>query len=392
MKKKIKILRIIDTLDKIYGGPSNTIIDSSKILSKKGFRVDILTHDHDYGDTKVNNNIKIFNKGPNFTNYFLNIKITLWLLKNRHRYDFFIIHGIWKFKTLLARFLLKGRYFVFTHGMLDPYFGTEFFKNLKKNIFWLLIEKKNLTNSNTILLTSNNEKKSLDQTYVNTSGIKKTVISYGIKRTEFSKKISLKIFYKKFPELHKKKFVLFLGRFHKKKGCEVLLESVKILKKKNIDIRVLLVGPDNQYKKKLMKLAKNNQIESNLIWSNFLSGKLKWGAIYASKAMVLSSHGENFGVSIVESLSCGKPVLITNKVNIFNYIKNYNAGYVSSDNNLSFSKILEKFYKLQKRQMLSLVKNSVYCFNREFNLERTKNGLDKFLKDQYYNNLKNKKK
>ena len=141
-----------------------------------------------------------------------------------------------------------------------------------------------------------------------------------------------------------------------------------------------------------MKLAKNNQIESNLIWSNFLSGKLKWGAIYASKAMVLSSHGENFGVSIVESLSCGKPVLITNKVNIFNYIKNYNAGYVSSDNNLSFSKILEKFYKLQKRQMLSLVKNSVYCFNREFNLERTKNGLDKFLKDQYYNNLKNKKK
>ena len=217
MKKKIKILRIIDTLDKIYGGPSNTIIDSSKILSKKGFRVDILTHDHDYGDTKVNNNIKIFNKGPNFTNYFLNIKITLWLLKNRHKYDFFIIHGIWKFKTLLARFLLKGRYFVFTHGMLDPYFGTEFFKNLKKNIFWLLIEKKNLTNSNTILLTSNNEKKSLDKTYVNTSGIKKTVISYGIKRTEFSKKISLKIFYKKFPELHKKKFVLFLGRFHKKK-------------------------------------------------------------------------------------------------------------------------------------------------------------------------------
>jgi hypothetical protein len=77
-KKKIKILRIIDTLDKIYGGPANTIIDSSKILSKKGFLVDILTHDSDNGDKKINHNkIKIINKGPNFTNYLFNIKIIL---------------------------------------------------------------------------------------------------------------------------------------------------------------------------------------------------------------------------------------------------------------------------------------------------------------------------
>ena len=47
--KKIKILRIIDTLDTNYGGPSNTIIDSSKILSEKGYKVHILTHDRELG-------------------------------------------------------------------------------------------------------------------------------------------------------------------------------------------------------------------------------------------------------------------------------------------------------------------------------------------------------
>ena len=43
MKKKIKILRIIPSLDPRYGGPSKTIIESSLMLIKKGFEVHILT-------------------------------------------------------------------------------------------------------------------------------------------------------------------------------------------------------------------------------------------------------------------------------------------------------------------------------------------------------------
>ena len=35
------------------------------------------------------------------------------------------------------------------------------------------------------------------------------------------------------------------------------------------------------------------------------------------EAMLLASHGENFGVSLVESLSMSRPVITTNKVNIF---------------------------------------------------------------------------
>ena len=59
---------------------------------------------------------------------------------------------------------------------------------------------------------------------------------------------------------------------------------------------------------------------------------LKWGSILASKAMVLASHGENFGVSLVESLSLGKPVLTTNKVNIHKEILRDKAGFISKDN------------------------------------------------------------
>ena len=45
MKKKINVLRIIPTIDPIFGGPSKTIVDSSIYLKENGFNVDILTGD-----------------------------------------------------------------------------------------------------------------------------------------------------------------------------------------------------------------------------------------------------------------------------------------------------------------------------------------------------------
>ena len=45
MKKKIKILRIITSLNPKFGGPPVAIIDSSKALQKNGFEVDIITSD-----------------------------------------------------------------------------------------------------------------------------------------------------------------------------------------------------------------------------------------------------------------------------------------------------------------------------------------------------------
>ena len=111
----------------------------------------------------------------------MNFKLFFWLLKNRKNYDQFIIHGIWEFNTLIARILLKKSYYVFTHGQLDPFFKSQYIKKIKKQIYWILFEKKNLLNSKSLLLTSEKEKKLLSNTYVNTKNIRMSVIKYGIK-------------------------------------------------------------------------------------------------------------------------------------------------------------------------------------------------------------------
>ena len=378
--KKIKILRIIHTLDPTHGGPQNAIIDNSLALIKKGFNIDILTNDNKNYYFKKKDSIKVINVGPPLIEYGFNIRLIFWLINNREKYDIFIVHGLWTFYTLIARLLLKNKYFVFAHGQLDPFFSIDFIKKTKKKIYWNLIEKENLISANSLLLTTENEKKLLLKTYVNTNNIKKKNVSYGILKPKFNIANVKRLFYKKYPNLKNEYFLIFLGRFHKKKGCDTLLKALKILKKKNIIIKLLLVGPENEYKKNLKQLSKNLDIEDQVCWSNTMKNGIKWGSLYLSKGMVLCSNGENFGVSLVESLSLGKPVLTTNKVNIYDKIKKYNCGLISKNDATSFANILNKYFKSNNKTLENYSKNSIKCFNKEFNLENNINIFSDYLK------------
>ena len=233
-------------------------------------------------------------------------------------------------------------------------------------------------------MTGLGEKETLKKTFVNTAGIKKEIIRYGIIKPKINKKKILKKFFKKFPILKNKVFYLFLGRFHEKKGCEIIIESVKKLKNnfKNI---ILFSGPmsGSKYEAKLINLVEKYNLRKKIIFTNALYGDLKWGAIQASKAMVLSSHGENFGVSLVESLSFGKPVLTTHKVGISNEISKFKAGLIAKDETNSFSNILKKFNNLNKNNLRKLSNNSYKCFKKNFDISINKNSLSNLLKKNF---------
>ena len=220
----------------------------------------------------------------------------------------------------------------------------------------------------------------LNNTFVNTKNIKKTVVEYGIKKPKINIKKLEKKFYTSFKILRNKKFFLYLGRFHKKKGCEILLKSMKMILSKNKKIYLLMAGPSNDYKTDLIKLSKKLGIEKNIIWSDFLKTDLKWASILRSEAMVLSSHGENFGISIIESLAMSRPVLITNKVNTSNYIKKTSSGFVSDDKINGFYKILRNFIKLSNKSKMKMRFNALNCYIKYFNLVNSNNKLISLLK------------
>jgi glycosyltransferase involved in cell wall biosynthesis len=382
--KKIKLLRIIPTLDPSFGGPSFATIESSIILSQKGVKVDIITCDSTNKSFKKLKDIRIINFGPNYLgNYRLNFKIYNWLKKNRDKYDIFIVHGVWTYLSLIARLLIKNKYFIFTHGQLDPFFSKNFLKVIKKKLYWFFFEKSNLLQSKKVLVTSKKEIKFLKNTFVNTDGIKFKKIQYGIVKENFNKKKILSKFYKKFKYLKNKNFYLFLGRYHEKKGCDILIESINNLKNEFNDV-ILMCGPleNSNYLKNLHNLIKKYNLEKKVILSDAIYGDLKWGAIVESKAMLLASHGENFGVALVESLSLGKPVITTNKVGISDDIIKYKAGIISNDDVASFTRNFKKFINYSKNKNKNMSINAIKCFNSNFDLKSNHNSLFNLLNNE----------
>ena len=117
-----------------------------------------------------------------------------------------------------------------------------------------------------------------------------------------------------------------------------------------------------------------------ILFSNALYGDEKWGAIKASKAMLLPSHGENFGISLVEALSLKKPVITTDKVNISKVIKKFNAGLISKNNLNSFKLRLKEFENYKQKTLSLISSNALNCFKKNFDLSNKNKSFSKTIK------------
>jgi glycosyltransferase involved in cell wall biosynthesis len=111
-----------------------------------------------------------------------------------------------------------------------------------------------------------------------------------------------------------------------------------------------------------------------------LEGDAKWGAFYGCEAFVLPSHQENFGISVVEALACDKPVLISNKVNIWREIAQDGAGLVEADSVDGTARLLNRF-------LVGEIKRGVGecfsdCFRRHFETREASRKLLEALKSR----------
>ena len=372
-----KILSIIDSLNPKDGGPSHSLFDIALSNKQNNIQHDIL---YIGKKQKINNlsGIKIIALNDSIFKYGISLKLIFWLYQNKNNYNLFIIHGLWQFITLLSRIIIPNKYLVFTHGMLDPYFKSEKFKSFKKKIYWNIFEKKNLLKAKFVLLNSIKGKKQINNTFVKTNGIKFKLINYGIYPKDINFKKNKLKFYSKFKFLKNYKLIVYIGRIHPKKGLDILIDAFEKIDNKRY---ILLIAGDinNKYAKALIQKVKNKNNSKKIIFANFLKGEIKWGAISNAASTILPSHGENFGVSIAESLLAGTPVICSNKVGTSKQIKESNAGIIVKNNKLSLYQGIMKFINLSQKQKEKLSKNSITCFNKNFNIKINHNFSD-FLK------------
>jgi glycosyltransferase involved in cell wall biosynthesis len=111
-----------------------------------------------------------------------------------------------------------------------------------------------------------------------------------------------------------------------------LLRAFARIARAEPDLDLLIAGPGQDgYKATMQHLAGELGIAERVIWPGLIADDLKWGALRAAEAFVLPSHQENFGIAVVESLAAGRPVLISNQVNIWPDIQEGKVGLVDDD-------------------------------------------------------------
>ncbi|MBI4245038.1 MAG: glycosyltransferase [Planctomycetes bacterium] len=124
------------------------------------------------------------------------------------------------------------------------------------------------------------------------------------------------------------KQIIFMSRLDPKKGLDLLVDSIAILKKKRTDFKLLIVGNGiSSYENSIKNRAKYLGIDKYIEWKGFLNLE-RWEHLKRSDLFVLPSYSENFGIAVVEAMSVGLPVVISDKVGISTEIRSYNAGVV----------------------------------------------------------------
>jgi glycosyltransferase involved in cell wall biosynthesis len=102
-----------------------------------------------------------------------------------------------------------------------------------------------------------------------------------------------------------------------------------------------------------------------------LSGDLKWGALRASDAFVLPSHQENFGISVVESLAAGRPVLISNQVNIWPELEEERVALVDDDALEGTERLIRRWLTLPEAERKAMAARSNRCFGKRYSMKGT---------------------
>jgi len=369
----MKILHILPSIDPKGGGPMEGVRQMGTWLKEQGHSVDVATLDDSAAPFIGEFPLPVYALGPSKTSYRYNAKLTAWLMENAKNYDSVIINGLWQYHGLGAWRALRHLdtpYFVFTHGMLDPWFREAYpLKNFKKWIYWKLAEYKVLRDASSVIFTCE-EERILARDSFRPYSVNEAVTSYGTRTPPQDIDRLRKIFYEQFSHLKDKKVFLFLSRIHQKKGLDLLISAFSKVAECNPDLHLMIAGPDQEnLMEKLKSQADQLGITDQITWPGMLQGDMKWAAFHSCEAFVLTSHQENFGIAVAEALGCGKPVLISNKINIWREIEQDFAGIVGNDDADGAFYVLNSYMQLSAEEKAKMAINAYSCFNKRYTVE-----------------------
>lgn len=226
-----------------------------------------------------------------------------------------------------------------------------------------------LKNSNGIVVISNAVKEALISKYkINESKI-----------TLVYNSIDLEFFKPSHKKINEIEFVIgTICRLTQQKGIDLLIQSFyKFINKNKKDVQLVIAG-EGPEKENLLALTSSLSLNDKVKFIGALQREDVRKTLYSLDVFVLASRWEGFGISLIEAMACGVPVIGSNVDGISEIIEDGVNGLLFEPNNIdSLCEKLESIYNDNSlRDTLS--KNGVETVRKNYSIDVYCNKLENF--------------
>jgi glycosyltransferase involved in cell wall biosynthesis len=390
----MKILHITPSVSILRGGPSQAALEMVHALRQQGVDAEIATT-NDHGDGLLDVPLQQRTDYEGVPTYFFprfsppiaalrefafSAAMTQWVWRHIERYDLLHVHAIFSYPSTMAMAIARRKrvpYIVRTLGQLCEWSMQQ--SALKKKFYLSLVERQNLSQSQAVHFTSAQEQDEAKLLGLDAPGL---IIPHGLN-------IQPTI-----PDAHQKlrqhlglpldePIILFLSRLHPKKGLEYLIPALSQLQQHRFTF--LLAGRgDADYEAEIQSLLDSVNLRHRTHMMGFVKGEEKNLVLQGSDLFALTSHSENFGISVLEALAAGLPVLITPGVALSEVVGQHNLGYISDLTVPAIQSALSHYF--QQPDLAQEIRNRARQFVAQ---QYSWDGVARTLQQNYLRILKN---
>ena len=376
----MRILHVTASLDPRSGGVAEAVRQIGTALVRAGHQTEVATTDVPGSSWLDGLPFPVHALGPGRGGvYQYAPALGRWLRSQRDNFDCVLSHGLWQyhgFATWRAWQGASAPRFVFAHGMLDPWFKRTYpRKHLKKWLYWPWAEYRLLRSARAVFFTCEDERRLARKSFW-LYRVNESVNPLGIREPPGDAARQKELFLTTFPALRGRRLILFLGRLTVKKGCDQLIHAFISEATRPAPTTLVMAGPEDPLDPAFNRALREEAAQGlPVCWPGMLTGDLKWGALHAAEAFVLPSHQENFGLAVVEAMACGKPVLISNKVNIWREIEEDAAGLVADDTYKELVKLLIRWQTFPSGEREAMGRRARASFEKRYQIDHATAGL-----------------
>lgn len=320
-----------------YGGPVKSTHELARALVKMGVEVTVFTTNADgEDDLQVPVDAEVDVDGVKVwyfqvqrpRSFYRSTQFSRALRARLGEFDLVHVNWLYVYTTMMAarECLRQGvPYILSPRGMLDPN-AISMKGRLKKTLYLRLVERRHLAGAALVHFSSQGE---LRQAESGGWHFRAAVAPLGLNVTSYDVHPDTAHWLERFPELRGKKQVLFLGRLNYIKGLDLLAKAWPWVISVVPNAHLVIAGPDDDgYATKVEQWLKEGGVRQHVTFAGMLLGDEKLVAMHSAEVCVVPSYLESFGMTIVEAMTCRKPVVITDRVNICDEVAEACAGLV----------------------------------------------------------------